>query len=135
MTRILGWEQRLAETVQRHGEAAFAWGVSDCLTLAVDALEAVTGSREPLEQYLRYSTETGAARVIRSSGYTSVEDGFAVHFEDVPPALAQRGDLGVIERDGETAAGVFTGIGFAVRGKTGLLYEPITAVKRAFRTG
>lgn len=127
-----GWEQALADAIERHATLPFEYGVSDCFVMATDAAEAATGS-PVLAEYRRYTTETGAARVLRRAGVEDVGALFALHLEPVAPALAHRGDIGVIERDGQIAAGVFTSFGFAVKAEHGVLYEPLTAVARAFK--
>lgn len=132
MTRVAGWEEALAHAIERHGAMPFAWGVSDCFTLSADCILAVTGE-DRLAAWRRYTTELGAARVLRNGGMETVEDLFARHFEDVPPSMAQRGDIGVIERDGAVSGGVFTSFGFASKAQHGVIYEPVTAVKQAFR--
>ena len=122
----------MAQAIEAHSELRFQYGVSDCFVMATDAAEAATGS-PVLAEYRRYTTETGAARVMRRAGVEDVGALFALHLEPVAPALAQRGDLGVIEREGQIAAGVFTSFGFAVKAEHGVLYEPLTAVARAFK--
>jgi hypothetical protein len=127
-----GWEEALARAIERHSLLPFEWGVSDCFMMATDAAEAATGS-PVLAEYRRYTTEVGAARVMRRAGVEDVGNILALHLTPIAPALAQRGDLGVIERDGTIAAGVFTSFGFAVKAQHGVFYEPVTSVARAFK--
>ncbi|SKA30981.1 DUF6950 family protein [Consotaella salsifontis] len=132
MTRVTGWEKALVSVIERHAAMPFAWGKSDCGMLAADCVEAVLGE-DLFGRYRGYSTELGAARKLKKGGFSTVEDVFSSAFEEVAPSLAQRGDVGVIERDGKIGAGVITSFGFACRGETSVRYEPITAVKRAFK--
>jgi hypothetical protein len=113
---IDGWEQRLNAVVAKHQALPGEWGKSDCWIMAMDAVEAVTGERI-LPHLQRYSTEAEGYKVFRKAGYLeTVEEALASAFgEPIAPVLAQRGDLGVIERDGRVSCGVFTSIGFAVR--------------------
>jgi len=43
-----------------------------------------------------------------------------------------RGDIGVIEYDGQICAGVFTGVGFACKGENGLVFVNRDQVKQVF---
>ncbi|MEF2073476.1 DUF6950 family protein [Consotaella aegiceratis] len=130
--RVTGWEQALVRAIERHAAMPFAWGKSDCGYLAFDCIEAVTGA-DPFADFRSYTTELGAARKLRRAGFETVEDLFASVLEDTPPTLAQRGDIGVIERGGQLAGCVFTSFGVAVKSDCGVSYEPITAVTRAFK--
>ena len=59
--------------------------------------------------------------------------------EPAPVLMAQRGDAGVIERDGVISSGVFTSAAFTVYGKektvagSDLQFLPIPAFKTAFQ--
>lgn len=148
---IDGWEQRLNAVVAKHQALPGEWGESDCWIMAMDAVEAVTGKRI-LPHLQRYSTEAEGYKVFRKAGYLkTVEEALADAFgEPIAPVLAQRGDLGVIERDGRVSCGVFTSIGFAVRTIYGhverqgrkrvevitgfdLQFLPFSAVARAYK--
>lgn len=127
-----GWERRLNAAVQKHMALPAEWGVSDCYQIADDCVEAVIGERMHVD-HLGYKTEAGAARKLRKRGFADVGEAFAARFSEVPPSLAQRGDIGVIERDGKVYGGVFTSIGFAARGEASLEYHPASDVTRAYR--
>lgn len=131
--RIDGWEKRLNAVVAKHQLLPSEWGVSDCYVLPDDAVEAVTGTRM-YPKARGYKTEAGAARKLLGHGFNSVKDAFAAKFPEIPPTLAGRGDLGVIERDGQYSGGVFTSIGFATRGHGGpVVFIPVSQVTLAFR--
>jgi hypothetical protein len=145
------WEKRLNAVVAKHQALPGEWGRSDCWIMALDAIEAVTG--ETVLSHLRgYSTEAEGYRVFRKAGYKeTVEEALAGALgEPVAPLSAQRGDVGVIEREGRISCGVFTSAGFAVRTIYGRVerqgnrrveiitgydfqFLPVTAVKRAYQ--
>ncbi|KQZ81869.1 hypothetical protein ASD64_08910 [Mesorhizobium sp. Root157] len=133
MTRVVDWERRLKAAIQKHQGLPSQYGVSDCYLIADDAVEAVTGKTMFGLAARRYSTPVGAAKQLRKRGFETVEDAFAARFAAIPPTLAQRGDIGVIERNGEICGGVFTAIGFAIRDDKRVLFLPVSAVKAAFR--
>jgi hypothetical protein len=150
MTRHAEWENRLNDVVAKHQAMPGEWGKSDCWIMTMDAIEAVTGERI-LPHLQAYSSEAEGYKLFRKAGYElTVEEALAAELgEPIPPVMAQRGDVGVVEREGGVSCGVFTSIGFAVRtilghverenGKrievtTGydLQYLPVSAVKRAY---
>lgn len=133
MTRHPEWEQRLSAAVAKHQACASEWSVSDCYAIPDDAVEAVTGSRM-YPKARSYKTEAGAAKQLRKHGFENVAEAFAAKFPEVAPIMAQRGDIGVIERDGQFSGGVFTSIGFMTRAH-GFPVEflPASAVTRAFK--
>lgn len=107
----------------------------------MDAVEAVRGKRI-LSKLRRYKSEAAGYRLFAKAGFRTVEEALASVLEPVPVLMAQRGDVGVIERDSVISSGVFTSAGFAVRtiygeGKTitgsDLQFLPISAVKTAFQ--
>jgi hypothetical protein len=135
MARVSGWEKRLKEVVQKHMGMVSRYGESDCFIIADDAHEAITGEKlAPPDKYNRdYSDEKSALRRLAEHGYKSVEDVLDKNFEEVIPTLAQRGDLGVAEVEGVTAAGVFTQMGFMTRGTRNVLFLPASQVKKAYK--
>tara|TARA_R100000655_G_scaffold3535_1_gene12263 strand:+ start:385 stop:801 length:417 start_codon:yes stop_codon:yes gene_type:complete len=135
--RIEGWEKRLKQVVERHRGIPGQWGVSDCWTLATDAHEAVTG--EVLAPQLRrYKSEAGGYKLFAKHGFTTVGEALAAHLPGCPVLMAQRGDLGVIERGGVESCGVVTSTGVAVKtlyddGTSQLEFHPVTSLIRAFK--
>lgn len=75
-----------------HMRTPFEWGRSDC-ALYADVVWAMTGW-DPIALYRgRYRSAEGAMRMIAESGADSVLEFVARRFPEIPPALAQRGDL------------------------------------------
>lgn len=124
------WPERLMEVVDRHAAMPFAYGVSDCWTLAADAIEAMTGERPYAG--VRYASKAGAARALAKRGFATVEAALAAILPDVPAAMAGRGDVGVVETPDGPAAVVCTGLYFAGKGEGGLDHVPREFVHRAF---
>jgi hypothetical protein len=132
--RLPGWERRLRAVLERHMAMPAQWGVSDCYQLPDDAHEALTGQRMHAD-HLGYSTEAGAAKKMLKRGFAHVGEAFAARLPEIAPSLAQRGDIGVVERDGQVYGGVFTQIGFAMRGVAAIEFLPASAVTRAYKVG
>src|SRR5690606_14225916 len=104
LTRVPGWDRALPLVIERHMALPGAWGVSDCWTLTMEAIEAVTGERI-LPHLRRYRTEAGGYRLFAKHGFTTVEEALASVLKPVGRLSPQRGDVGVIERDGLISAG------------------------------
>lgn len=131
MSRLPDWELRLNAAIEKHMALPAKFGLSDCYVIADDACQAVTGER--LYKGVRYGTEAGAAKQLRKRGFETVEDAFRVRLPEIGRLLAQRGDLGVIEREGILSGGVFTSLGFMTRGTEAVVFLSPQDVKTAFR--
>lgn len=130
---IDGWEKRLNAVVAKHQLLPGEFGVSDCYIIPDDAVAAVTGD-VMYPEARGYRTEAGAAKKLRRHGFANVREAFAARFREIPPTIARRGDIGVIERDGQFSGGVFTSIGFATRAHGGpVIFIPVSQVSAAFR--
>jgi len=127
------WLKRLNDVVAKHQALPAQYGVSDCYLIADDAVEAVTGNLMHGAAARRYKTPAGAGKQLRKRGFCSVRDAFAARFAEIPVLMAQRGDIGVYDNNGETSGGVFTSAGFMVRGEQGIVFLPPTAALAAFR--
>jgi hypothetical protein len=130
--RIAGWEAALVATIEHHSEQPGAFGVSDCAILPADCILAVTGV-DPFKKFRGYKTEAGGAKRMKRAGFADLPALFASVLPEIAPSLAQRGDVGFVLRDGVLSGGVFTSFGFARKAPHGVIYEPITAVVRAFK--
>lgn len=131
--RVKDWEKRLKAAIEKHMALPSQYGVSDCYLIADDAVEAVTGRTMHGPAARRYKTPAGAGKQLRKRGFETVEDAFRARFAEIAPSVAQRGDIGVVERGGEVCGGVFTVLGFAVRDDRRVIFVPHTDVRTAFR--
>jgi len=131
MTRRPDWELRLIAAIEKHMALPAKFGLSDCYMIADDAFVALTGER--LYKGVRYGTEAGAAKQLRRHGFETVEDAFRARLPEVGRLLAQRGDLGIVERDGVLSGGVFTSLGFMTRGDDAVVFLSPLDVTTAFR--
>lgn len=130
--RAEGWTEALARIVEKHAELPFQYGVSDCGQFAADAVQAVTG-KDLFKDYRNYTTEIGAARILKKADCNDIGDLFAKQLDEGHLAHAMRGDIGVVEYEDQICAGVFTGVGFACKGKFGLVFIEPNQIKRVFK--
>ncbi len=133
MPRKEMWPDRLMEEVNFQSSTPFKWGVSDCLIFAMHCVEAMTGKSPMRETDYDYADKKGALRMLKKRGYRSVGDAIAKNFEEIPVALAGRGDLGLVEGDGYDVVVVFVGPTAVGKDENGVNHIPRSSVQRAFR--
>lgn len=108
--------------------------------MAMDAVAAVTGIDPYADERGRYSTRIGALRRFRARGFSWLGDAYAAVLEEIPPALAQRGDIGLVRVDDGKGRAVEAAVVILPphahgKSETGSVRVPISAVTRAFRVG
>lgn len=115
----------------------FGWrrggAVQDCCSFAFDGAEAQTGRDVWAEERRRYSSARGATRVIHR--YGSIRAIADARFQPVAPALAQRGDIALVDsgrRSGEDSLAIVEGETLAAPGVDGLVRLPRSAMKAAW---
>ncbi|NIF15624.1 hypothetical protein [Pantoea sp. Cy-639] len=97
------WTTQLANTIKAATERPFSWGEFDCCLFAADCAVAVCKT-DPAELYRgRYTTETGAKRLLKKV-HGSLEAAWDTCFQRVNPAFIQRGDVAMY--DGPNGRGV-----------------------------
>lgn len=135
MTRRHDWPERLFAVLDRARDETFDWGRVDCFTLAMDVVEALTGTDPWAHERGRYTTAAGARRRLLANGFEDLPALFATLGAEIAPAFAGRGDLGVVTADdGSDAAVVCDGTVWIGRGEgAGVIRRPRAGVRRAWR--
>lgn len=82
-----------------------------------------------------YRTARGAAIRLARHGFRGVGGALAAVLEEVPPALARRGDVGVVLEQGAEAGVVVLGTELAGMAPAGMTIVPRERLVRAFRVG
>lgn len=108
--KLHGWNVQLHDTIELHRNHPFIWGWWDCALSCAAYVEAQTGEDLGIEFRGEYDSAIGAARRLIELGYGDLQGLFQAKFQEIHPAFAQVGDLGLC-RSTETgwAAGVFLG--------------------------
>jgi hypothetical protein len=135
LTKLPHWRTRTFDPFLRErAQMPFAWGSNDCALFAADAILANTGTDVADDFRGKYTTQLGAIRTIQQvTGGTTVADAAAYcatkHglVEHTHPLMAKRGDLVVIENDGNLIAAVvhLNGYHAVSVSETGLVRLPI----------
>ncbi|HEE9631311.1 TPA: hypothetical protein R8E83_003592 [Escherichia coli] len=104
------WQIKLGETIAAATERPFLWGEHDCCLFAADCAVVVCGI-DPAEKYRgTYSDALGARKALLKN-HKTIDAAIGAYFKEVPPALAQRGDLVVLNTEQGRVAGVVWGLG------------------------
>jgi hypothetical protein len=121
----------------------FKWGANDCALFTADGILAQTAVDIAADFRGKYTDEAGAFATIQEvCGGSTVADAAAYCANQHGltelqfPLMAQRGDLVVIENEGNVIAGLvhLNGREVVAMGPDGYVKLPITEVKRAWRT-
>ena len=132
MQRLEDWPTRLSEFIEARRERAFSWGYSDCCLFVCDGIEAMTGTNPGARWRGLYASEKGARRVLRDNGGVA---GIAtlVLGAAVPPALAGRGDVVLIDTPHGEALALCLGVLIAAQGQTGIEFMEQKRAKAAWK--
>jgi hypothetical protein len=132
MTRIDGWEARLAEEIEAARGKPFVWGHHDCATWAFDVRRALTRQDAAAAWRGRYSSARGAVRTLRLvlGAATHADAATAILGPPLDRVLTvQRGDI-VLAGD---VFGVCAGAVCAFLAPDGLTFRPVTEIDMAWR--
>lgn len=131
MTRIENWEIALSKALVDAEAVPFSWEGGGCVGLAIDCAEAITG-KAPLKKP-KLADALAAKRWLKKNGHSDLADAIAAHLEEIPIAFSGRGDVGIVDRDGNQTAAVCAGLYWVARSETGLVRLSRAEIKRAFK--
>jgi hypothetical protein len=132
MQRLPDWKPRLTAWLSTIARKPFAHGEHDCALFVAGAIEAMTGEDPAARLRGRYTTARGGMRVLRREGFEDHVAVVAALLEDTPPAMAQVGDIAVVDAAEGPALGIVAGAEVLVLSPQGLGTASLLAVKRAF---
>ncbi|MBU2979001.1 hypothetical protein [Alteromonas sp. C1M14] len=100
----------LTQFILENKNKPFIWGENDCCLFAANALLAQTGYDYAAQYRNRYTTRLGAARVLVNDGHSDLVDVLTSALGDpVPRLMARRGDVVLVDYEGELTAGIMYG--------------------------
>ncbi len=121
--------------LERMAATPFVDGKDDCaLTIADWAMEA-TGCPDPAAHLRgRYSTALGRERLLRRlGGLEAVIADCAARADLQETGAPKRGDVGLVEADGQAVAAICLGERWAIKSTQGVMVKPADQVARAWR--
>lgn len=144
LVRLEDWPERLHALIEQRGSVPFRWGAHDCVMFAADAVQAVAGVDLAERLRSQYADEQSARKMClaySNAGADSpmgrlLSDIAALHLGDqVPPRMAHRGDIVLVEHDAGQSLAVCLGTHAAAPGRRGLLMLPTEHWLTAWRVG
>lgn len=137
--RVVDWPAQLSFTIARHN-TPFDWGLSDCMQLCMDVVEAVCGEHpypeaKPSEGVARYINRHGAISVLKRHGFDNIVEAWSAKFPLVQVSLAQRADIGIVVINDILSSCVCEGLHFVGKapGADKLVRVPRSLVSQAFK--
>lgn len=133
--RTPGWETRLSDLLDEMRHRPMAWGSNDCLTRVADACLVMTGVDPMLPLRGAYASEADALKLLAARGHQGLAEALAEAFPEIAPAMARRGDCGVVDLPMGPAAVIFEGSEVSGVHSKGTTLLSRLRVSRAFRVG
>lgn len=131
--RFEDWPSRLSQVCDDWRDVSHDWNGADCVTFAAECALAITGVDFIENIRGRYTTPTGAARVIKSEGFDSFEEMLGSMLESCDPNQARRGDVLLFDGEFGEFIGVVIGVFAVSPGIGGLVQSHIQFAKAGFR--
>lgn len=136
MSRFEDWPTKLEEFLELRREMPWLWSRHDCVTFAAGAVESMTG-REFVDWKDEYNDPSGAMRALQKRELKGPADWADENFEEIHPAMAQRGDLVLLPSERgpwrSGALGICTGRYAACADEVGYHLEHMSRALRAWR--
>ncbi len=134
MSRRKDWQPRLIAYLAAASRKPFVPGEHDCALFMAGAIEAMTGEDPAAKWRGKYKSIKAGVAAVRRKGHADHVALVASLFEEVPPAFAHVGDIGVVEGAyGFGALGIVQGEGVYVLTETGMAIVSRLKMQRAFR--
>jgi hypothetical protein len=108
--RCEGWEKKLSDYLEAQAKTPFVWGENDCVLFAAKAAQEILTGRDiagEISSYGEYNEQTAADIITQHGG--SLAGIFDKHFSRKHKHTVQRGDIAIIDFNGQEAAGVVSG--------------------------
>jgi len=131
LRRLPDWPERLAALLQAVATQPFAWGQHDCARFAAQAVTAQTAQALPLPGWQCRRTAVAAVR-----HYGGLPQGVDACLPRLPaPALAQRGDVVLVQAPARRFLAVCVGTRWVAPCRAGLRWGPMQAATHAWGVG
>lgn len=138
LLRVDGWRSRFDAACDAMRRSPFSWGDNDCFVGLVGNLcSALTGVDITEHWRGRYTTDTGALRVMRKDGFDNLADLVASVLPEFHISKARVGDVAAIPTDDGFgySLGVVNGERIFVLRPDGFGTVDLLSASRAFRIG
>lgn len=114
--RIDQWDDNLMSVIMGHEARPYEAGSSDCWTMAMESIAAVTGVRPYAD--VKYKTDARGVAIMRKRGFETIGQAIGAVLSPRDKGHVQRGDIALLEVDTGIALCVVVGGGIAWRSDT-----------------
>lgn len=128
-----GWQHALTRYLAGVAYRPFKAGKLDCALFTAGAVAAMTGEDPATGWRGTYRSLKKGQSTLRAAGFEDHVALAASLYPEVPPLMAQPGDVAVVPTEEGLALGIVQGAQIYVMSRTGLTLVPLTAATRAFR--
>lgn len=134
MAKIQEWESALEKYLQSMTKRLFRWGKVDCVLFGCKWAGIATGVDPAEGSYGAYKTREEAFEHLKEV-YGSIEEGLDKHFNRVPVARRQRGDLALCMVEEQETLGIVGANGFTFfkAAKKGIIATKNCTIKEVWR--
>lgn len=132
--RLEGWEERLIAVMEAWRDRPFDWSGANCGHPVADAYIAMHGELPEgvAELVAAVSSRLTLAKALKAKGVASLGDLIALYANEIPPSMAQRGDIAVIETDEGDGLAIMMNGQAQGRDPEGVVRFDPPMIKRAF---
>lgn len=131
--RLPDWKARLSDYVIAAARRPYVLGQHDCALFAAGAVLAARGIDPAADWRGRYDTKLGGLRLLVRAGHADHIAATANVLDEIHPAQAAAGDVGMLTEAGAPALGVVQGEMVYVLRPEGLGLVPRERLERAWR--
>lgn len=119
--------------IEQHQSTPFTWGEFDCCLFAADAVELMTGNDFAVDFRGKYNTKLGAARALKRYGQGDIISTVTAKLgEPKPVMLVKRGDVVLVDNNGDPALGICLGNCVSVVTAVGLCSLELSHIKKVW---
>lgn len=134
------WVQNLEAEILAASNKKFSWGVHDCALFACNCIVAMT-DKDPAYFFRgKYNNEEAALQLIEiysGGGLKECAEKITseLGFEEILPSFVQRGDVAIVDVNGNTALGIVDlgGLKVLIASESGITSRPLSAIIKAWR--
>lgn len=133
MGRLADWPDRLNAHIEKWRHRKFRWGTSDCSMFVLQAEKAMCGESRFQDFVGKYRSEDGSKKALEEIGSGTLEATLDDRLQPIPLKMAMRGDVALKDTPNGEALSLVIGQQVAVMSKEGLVFHPLSAVKKVWR--
>lgn len=138
MKRVYNWYERLSDYLADVHRMPFEYGVHDCILFPAGAVTAVTDVDLAKPFRGKYHDLRSGIKLLHDAGYMNQFAYIEENFSEIPVAMAQPGDIGLVNvsDDGQMLSGcVFGGEMIYVLGENGMAALDRMKAVKAYKVG